>query len=258
MKEVENMIFPRRGTATYGEAIGVIMQKDPFPRIPGDIGNANTFSFPVRYKIVPEVSGPDLTVKRPSQRVERLILKAAKELEEEGVRAIVGGCGFMIYFQEVLSRVVNIPVFTSSLLLVPFVSKTIGNRRVGIVTAREKNLTKKHLEMAGIDNSIPIAIKGLDSLPREVRGPENKLLSDEVEPKERLKMIVERTLYVVNALISENPDVGALVFECTNLPPATPFVQVKTGLPIYDVTTLVKLAYNSVVRRRFPIGHSYM
>jgi len=251
--------FPKSGLATYGEAIGIIMQIDSFPRIPGDVGNANTFKFPVRYKMIKDVRGPELTVKKPSQRIEKIVVEAAKELEEEGVRAITCGCGFTIYFQEVLANAVEVPVFTSSLLLVPLVSRTIGkNGKVGIVTAREENLTEKHLEMAGIDKSISLAIKGLDSLPKEVRGPKDRLLSDETDPRKRLEMIVERTLYVVRLLISENPNVKALVFECTNLPPAAPFIQEETGLPVYDVTTLIKMAYDAVVRRRFPIGHTYM
>ena len=52
-------------------------------------------------------------------------------------------------------------------------------------------------------------------------------------------------------LISKTPDVGALVFECTNMPPAAHAVQEETGLPIFDVTTLVRLAHNTMIRKRF-------
>ena len=40
------------GKAFYGEAIGMLMMDATVPRIPGDIGNATTFDFPVRFKVV--------------------------------------------------------------------------------------------------------------------------------------------------------------------------------------------------------------
>ena len=40
------------GKNVYGESIGILMLDTKFPRIPGDIGNALTFPFPVRYRKV--------------------------------------------------------------------------------------------------------------------------------------------------------------------------------------------------------------
>ena len=40
------------GYTNYGQTIGILMLDTIFPRLPGDIGNAETFDFPVKYKIV--------------------------------------------------------------------------------------------------------------------------------------------------------------------------------------------------------------
>ena len=40
------------GAPLYGESIGILLLDGGIPRIPGDIGNALTFPFPVRYKVV--------------------------------------------------------------------------------------------------------------------------------------------------------------------------------------------------------------
>ena len=40
------------GRHIYGYPIGILMLETRFPRIPGDIGNATTWDFPVLYKIV--------------------------------------------------------------------------------------------------------------------------------------------------------------------------------------------------------------
>ncbi|NIT78885.1 MAG: aspartate/glutamate racemase family protein, partial [Thermoplasmata archaeon] len=61
--------------------------------------------------------------------------KAARELEREGVDAIMGDCGFMALFQKALQESVRVPVFSSSLLLVPLVARMIPEgKRVGILT----------------------------------------------------------------------------------------------------------------------------
>ena len=39
----------RGGTNLYGYSVGVLVLDTKFPRVPGDIGNASTFDFPVRY-----------------------------------------------------------------------------------------------------------------------------------------------------------------------------------------------------------------
>ena len=40
------------GKALYGAPLGILMLEARFPRIPGDMGNATTWPFPVLYKVV--------------------------------------------------------------------------------------------------------------------------------------------------------------------------------------------------------------
>jgi hypothetical protein len=53
----------RGGFNQYGFTVGILMLDTQFPRIPGDMGNATTFPFPVRYQRV-EGAEPDLVVRR--------------------------------------------------------------------------------------------------------------------------------------------------------------------------------------------------
>jgi hypothetical protein len=52
-------------------------------------------------------------------------------------------------------------------------------------------------------------------------------------------------------MVAEHPDMGAIVFECVDLPPYAHAVQEATGLPVYDITTLVNHTLDALVRRRF-------
>lgn len=253
--------FPKSGFGICGQAIGIICTdpetgaefsrkyKDYEPcRIPGDLANATTFAFPVTYKFVKGLSGCDIVNKEHSHETERRVVEAAKELEKEGVKAIATNCGFMIRFQEAMANAVAIPVFSSSLLQVPLVSRLLGKgEKVGIITFDSRELSKDHLEQAGIVESVPIAIFGLDMLPAEM----NWYSINELDPQKRLRIIEDRVVYAAKQLVSKNPDVGAIVFECSNLPPAAAAVQKETSLPVFDITTLLNWAYNSIVRERF-------
>src|SRR5207248_5412930 len=44
------------GKTLYGARVGILMLETRFPRIPGDLGNAETWPFPVLYKVVPGAS----------------------------------------------------------------------------------------------------------------------------------------------------------------------------------------------------------
>ena len=106
------------GKNTYGEMIGIIMLDRIFPRIPGDMGNAWTFNFPVKFHVLQDLNFS--TRKKLFDRDKEFInffIKAAKKLEEEGVRAVTANCGFIVSYQDIISDSVNIPVFTSSLFI---------------------------------------------------------------------------------------------------------------------------------------------
>jgi hypothetical protein len=240
--------LPKSDYPYYGQALGIIMMDSPkdlprntFTRIPGDVGNATTFNFSVQYKVM------DWAVD-PTKENEDKLVQAAKELESEGVRAIGTTCGFLSYFQPAMANAVYIPVFSSSLLQVPIVSQVIGkNRTVGIITFDSRKLTSEHFRNVGIDDSIPIEVYGMEMLPPNLRW-EN---ITELDPEKRLHLIEERLIYAANELVLKEPMIGAFVFECTNLPPGSAAVQKATGLPVFDVITLLNWAHDSVTRKRY-------
>src|SRR5947199_61480 len=165
------------GFNQYGFTVGILMLDTRFPRIVGDMGNAATFDFPVRYH---RVSGadPDLVVRRGASGLLPSFVEGARALEREGVSAITTNCGFLVKFQRELCAAVTVPVFTSSLLLVPLVHRMLPpRRRVGILTVNAGTLTPEHLEGAAISPDIPIAVAGLETEKEFTR----VLLGDELE-----------------------------------------------------------------------------
>ncbi len=228
------------GFNQYGFTVGILMLDTRFPRIPGDMGNATTFPFPVRYHRV-QGANPDLVVRRGAEGLLPAFVDGARQLEREGVGAVTTNCGFLVKFQRELAAAVTVPVFTSSLLLVPLVHQMLPRgRRVGIMTVSAATLGPEHLEGAGIGSDIPIAVAGMETEKEFTR----VLLGDELELD--VDLAREEHVRVARRLVGEHPDIGALVLECTNMPPYTADIQRETGLPVFDIVSLVTLAHRAL------------
>src|SRR5713101_1699745 len=225
----------RDGFNQYGFTVGILMLDTRFPRILGDMGNAQTFPFPVRYQRV-QGAAPDLVVRRGAEGLLDRFIEGARQLEREGVGAVTTNCGFLAKFQREMAAAVTVPVFTSSLLLVPLVHRMLApGRRVGVMTVNAETLTPAHLAAAGISPDVPLAVAGMETEKEFTR----VLLGDELELD--VDAAREEHARVARRLVGEHPDVGAIVLECTNMPPYAADVQRATGLPVFDVVSLVTL-----------------
>ena len=234
----------KNNIAADGPAIGIIMLDTLFPRIPGDVGNPDTFSFPVRYKVV-KGANPTRVVKDADPLLLQGFIDAANDLERAGVKAIATSCGFLAVFHRELVDAVNVPIFTSSLLQVHLAQAIIKKeQKVGIITAHRQSLTRKHLAGVGIE-SYPMAIIGMDET--------EEFAAVFIEGKETVDVEKCRREMVSAAekLVDKHPDVGAIVLECTNMPPYAKAVQQVSGRPVFDVVTMINYAHATVVKQSF-------
>jgi Asp/Glu/hydantoin racemase len=230
----------RGGFNQYGFTVGILMLDTRFPRIPGDMGNAATFPFPVRYHRISGAS-PDLVVRRGAAGLLDAFADGARALEREGVGAITTNCGFLVKHQAALAAAVRVPVLTSSLLLVPLVHRMLPpGRRVGILTVNASTLGAEHLRGAGIPPDLPLAVAGLEGEKEFTR----VLLGD--EPELDVDQARDEHVRVARRLVADHADIGALVLECTNMPPYAPDVQRATGLPVFDIVSLVTLVHGAL------------
>jgi Asp/Glu/Hydantoin racemase len=230
----------RGGHNLYGFSVGILMLDTRFPRIPGDMGNARTFDFPVRYHRVSGAS-PDRVVRGGERDLLPAFVEGAQFLEREGVRAITTNCGFLAKFQAELAAAVSVPVFTSSLMLVPLVHRMLpAGRAVGILTVDAPSLREEHLRGAGIPPELPVVVAGLEGEKEFTR----VLLDDQLELD--VEVAREEHLAVAHRLLGAHPEIGAIVLECTNMPPYRALLQEATGLPVFDITTLVRMVHDAV------------
>ncbi|WP_425080566.1 aspartate/glutamate racemase family protein [Ruegeria arenilitoris] len=219
------------GKSLYGASVGILMLDARFPRIPGDMGNALTWPFPVHYRIVRNAS-PDLVVRRGAQGMLDAFVDAARELVDEGVDGITTNCGFLSLFQKELSQAVPVPVVTSSLMQVEMVNKVLpAGKRAGVLTISASTLTEAHLRSAQVPEGTPIgSTEGGQEFTRAILDNELTLDVDKARADN-----VEAAL----AMKEAHPDLGALVLECTNMCPYAADIQSATGLPVYSIVSLV-------------------
>jgi len=235
----------REGQYSAGEAIGILLLDALLPLPPGDVANATTFSFPVRYKVVQAASIDRLIYQRDPVLLKPFI-EAGRELVREGVKAVTSDCGFMALFQEEMANALPVPVFLSSLLQVPFIHRTLcQGEMVGIIAADSRQVTGRHLRAVGIDESMPVKIVGMEDQPNFC----NAILNEKgVLDFEKVEQEVVR---VAKRLVAEEDKVKAILLECSNLPPYAAAVQEAVKLPVYDFITMINHVFSAVVRRRF-------
>lgn len=223
------------GINICGVTIGVISLESYFPKPAGHIKHPASFDFPVMYKTVKGATIERLIKDRDPALLQPFI-DAAIELEREGVKAITGSCGFLALHQKEIAAAVNIPVFMSSLIQVPLVSRMIKpTSKVGVVVANSDALTSDHLSGVGIHDE-PIVVVGMQNQPQfaEVilRGDSDDLDMDVFEAE---------LTSVVETMLAEHSDIEAIVLECTDLSHFAPKLHQKFGLAVFDLTSLTRM-----------------
>lgn len=231
------------GQAWYGESIGILILDASYPCIPGNVGNASTFPFAVRYEKVQGASIERLLTRQDPELAGPFI-EAALRLQESGVRGITGACGFMALFQQEVAKQMEVPVLLSSLLQIPFMYQ-ITQKKIGIITADASCLNPKHFRSAGIDERFPLVVSGMENQPefRDAILREKGTLDSAV--------IQEEVIEVATKLVKDNPDVGSILLECSDLPPYGHAIQQAVGLPVFDFFTMIHYVHTTLVKMPF-------
>jgi Asp/Glu/hydantoin racemase len=220
------------GKSIYGAPLGILMLQARFPRIPGDMGNALTWPFPVLYKVV-QGATPERVVLNAAAGLLPDFLAAAAELVDQGAEAITTNCGFLALFQKELAAHVRVPVATSSLIQVPWVQATLPpGKRVGVITVSATSLTPRHLEAAGVPLDTPIVgtETGREFFRVLIRAEKQDMDVD---------LAAQDILDAGKRLLERHADIGAIVLECTNMPPYAHALRRATGLPVFDIYALI-------------------
>ncbi len=244
MASLSQSTVAKGGKALYGAPLGILMLEARFPRIMGDMGNAGTWPFPVLYSVVPGAS-PERVVLQGAKGLLPDFVGAAQRLVQLGAEAITTNCGFLALFQKELAAEVKVPVATSSMMQVPWVQATLPpGKRVGLITISRASMTPAHLAGAGVPADTPIV--GTEG-GREFFRVLITADKDELD----VAIACQDILDAGRELVTRHPEVGAIVLECTNMPPYAAALREAIGLPVYDIYSMITWFHAGLRPRKF-------
>jgi hypothetical protein len=235
--------MPDRNKMYHGVSIGILMLDTRFQRFNGDIGNARTWPFPVQYCTVRNAT-PNRVARPEGPDMLDAFKAAADEMIDAGVDGITTTCGFLALYQRELAEHCSVPVATSSLLQVPIVARVLPRgKRPAILTFSAESLTARHLEAVGADAATPIyGMPATSEFQRSIR---------EGDASVPFATLQREVLETAGRAVRADASIGALVLECTNLAPYSRDICRLTGLPIFDVVTLVHWFHRSLTPELF-------
>ncbi len=215
--------------------LGILILDTRFPRVPGDVGNPATWPFPVRYAVVRHAS-PERVVRGNARGLVEAFAAAGRALATEGAVGIITTCGFLALHQRELAQALPVPFVSSSLLQLPLLARTLpAGRRPGVITIDAASLTERHFAAVGADPATPVV--GVDPAGAFAQAILGDLPSLDVAAAER------EILAAGERLRSLHPDVGAVVLECTNMPPYAARLRERLGLPVHDMVSFGRWFY---------------
>ena len=148
--------------------------------------------------------------------------------------------------QRKLASELGVPVFLSSLLQIPFISLLIGeNAKVGIITADSKSLNADLLAAVGVSDPSNLVICGLEDRRQFYQFAIEETGSLDAEAVEK------EVVSVAGDMVSESPQVRAILLECSLLPPYGAAVQDAVNLPVFDYITMINFVFSAVVKQRY-------
>lgn len=205
--------------------------------LPGNSTNPDTFPFPVKLVAIPG-AGVETVITNPSKKLLADMIEISKQLvEEEGVGVITTSCGFNAIFQRELAEALRVPVLTSSLLQVPFVQNLIGrDKTVGVITANKNALTETHLAACGVTRDMRVEVFGLEGCK------EWSKIFDCPDQRFDLEAVEQEIVGTAVFGVKNNPSIGAIVLECTDLPPFAKKISEAAGLPVFDFVSMIGYA----------------
>lgn len=243
----EEVYEARAGRVSYGVSIGILCLDCNVPFIPGDVGNASTYDYPVSYHLVPGATS-EAVIDRKDPALTPAFVEAAQYLVHQGVRAITGDCGYMATHQSAVAAAVHVPVLLSSLLQIPLLLRMLAPEQwLGIICANDASFTDDLLDAVGVTAAERerLAIRGVQDKPHwqdtimrgsgrlDVAG----IRAEVVETAEELR--------------ADHPDLGGYLLECSDLPPYSRAVQLATGLPVFDWIGFIDYVHHAVVPRQY-------
>jgi len=226
-----------------GFKVGILMLETQHVLLPGNVQNATTFPFPVVYEPVTGLTFPQLA--SGDETADELIKQAVIRLEQKGVSVIVGACGSFAQWQTRITQYASVPVYASIMSQIPFVLAGLPvQQKIGVVFAAKSAFNQRVLDECHINDSERLIILGAEDVASfndfyEIGSPK---ICDKFEQEFILYLMQQK---------ARNPEIGAWLLQCSELPVYAAKLQQQSGLPVYDQSVLIEHLYQVINRKPY-------
>ena len=229
--------------AVAGMAVGILVAEAGYPMLPGNVSNACTYDFPVIYKVLENASVEKIMQGDPA--ILDIVINGGRELVYRGVRAVVGACGSFANYQKSTAAALDVPVFLSVMLQVPLILQSLKpDQALGIVVASKAAMTPRVYQECGITDASRCIVAEILDLPQF-----QALIGNRIGFESR--QLQEELVARVREFAADHRQIGALLLQCSDLPPYAHAIQEATGLAVFDMNTLINWVYHAVVQRPY-------
>ncbi len=219
------------GVTVAGYTVGILCLRSNHPLLPGNVQHAQSFDTPVLYHVI-ELDDP-WPMMRGEPQVAEMLAEGVAALARQGVRAVAGACGSFGYYQKVVAATAPVPVFLSILTQIPFLLQSLPREaRIAVIPAVGESMNARIYEACGIEDPSRLHIA-----PMRGRLVFDALLDDStMHDVEALR----REMIECAVTAAREPGVAAILLQCSELPPFAADIQAATGLPVFDMTMLIR------------------
>ena len=114
-----------------------------------------------------------------------------------------------------------------------------SSQKIGVLSANGDSIGQNLFKNCKIEDSSRYIIKSLRNEPQFSAIPQQRGYFDN-------NIVCQEVVGKAMEILEENENVGAILLECTDMPPYSNAIQQATQLPVFDFITLIKFLVNSV------------
>ncbi|CAK9105960.1 Dimethylsulfonioproprionate lyase (DMSP lyase) (Symbiodinium-A1) [Durusdinium trenchii] len=224
----------------------VVLQLDTqFPRIPGDIACKETYLLPIHIEVIDRAHVADVVSLDPEALD---ISRFASALAKADAEIISTSCGFMVYFQKMLSELTQKTFISSALVALPKLRARFQDVEIMVITFDADILGAPAYRFA------------LDGFTGPVVGLEKSMHLYQVISKDLDHLELECAEADMDKLIQTAltcyPDIGAIMLECTNLPPYKHIIRRHFSGEIVDCLSVLEVESKGVYGFTMVLGEN--
>lgn len=217
--------------------VSVLQLDTQFPRVPGDVASADSYTGELEIIRIPNASVSKIVTHLPHQID---ITPFEKAIESASGDVIVTSCGFLSFWQNHLEKLTQKPFISSALTAFKTLSEQFAPEEVLTLTFDDESLTPEHFGSYSAYATNSIGLPHSMHL-RRVISENRKSLDVNLAQQELIEFISSK----------RRPHHKHMVLECTNLPPYAKALRDATGLGITHILSCVDKQLPGSVQTKF-------